>query len=238
MNNVKGLFPDGKYKDGKLPYFFEMEESIKVEDDFTRKFGTAIDNIKVTHNFLSDEQCDDYIKFMQMFEVKADRDHCYPLHMANGFQGSEHHDKYISEMTTLGDNMVKEAMRQWGEPMTKHNDCMLMVHPTGSYLDPHTDILDIHYVNNDPARDEGPSYEDQRKMFVNLWSGHMSILIYLNDDYGRGELYFPQHDYWIKPKKGDLVTFPGSLYYVHGVTAIESGIRYTASQWAKIDMMK
>ncbi len=238
MNNVRGLFPDGKYKDGKLPYFFEMEESIKVDDDFTNKYGTAIDNIKVTHNFLSDAECDEYIDFIKNFEVSEERDHCYPLHMAKDFQSSTLVGKYEEKMRSLGKNMVAEAVRQWDEPMTKHKSCMLMVHPTGSYLDPHTDILDIHYVNNDPARDEGPSYEDQRKTFKNLWSGHMSILIYLNDDYGRGELYFPQHDYWIKPKKGDLVTFPGSLYFVHGVTAIESGIRYTASQWAKIDMMK
>ena len=237
--NVKKLFPDSKYKDGQYPYFFQGEEHLLVEDKFTKKYGTGIDNIKVIPNFFSKSECVEAIDLIKEFELNSTRDHCYPIHMANDFGLNKRTHRYNNYMSKLGPKMVAAAESVWNEKLTKHNECMLMVHPIGSYLDPHTDILDIHYENNDPSRDEGMSYEEQRKTFTNLWSGHLSILIYLNDDYSRGELYFPNKDYWIKPKAGDIVTFPGSLHYSHGVTAIEGDIlRYTASQWALFDFMK
>jgi hypothetical protein len=52
-------------------------------------------------------------------------------------------------------------------------------------------------------------------------------LFYLNDDYEGGELYFPQHDIKFKPKAGAAYFFPGDMNYIHGVTEITSGIRYT-----------
>ena len=45
----------------------------------------------------------------------------------------------------------------------------------------------------------------------------LSSLFYLNDDYEGGELYFPLQAYF----------FPVDKNYIHGVTEIKSGIRYT-----------
>lgn len=59
---------------------------------------------------------------------------------------------------------------------------------------------------------------------------HFSSLIYLNDDYAGGELWFPQYDsYTIKPEIGDLIVFRGDEKTLHGVKAVQSGIRYTIS---------
>lgn len=52
-------------------------------------------------------------------------------------------------------------------------------------------------------------------------------LFYLNDDYEGGELYFPNQGIQFKPKAGAAYFFPGDLEYIHGVTQITSGIRYT-----------
>lgn len=51
-------------------------------------------------------------------------------------------------------------------------------------------------------------------------------LFYLNDDYEGGELYFPNQGIQFKPKRGSAYFFPGDMNYIHGVTAIKSGIRY------------
>ena len=51
-------------------------------------------------------------------------------------------------------------------------------------------------------------------------------LFYLNDDYEGGELYFPNQKIQFKPKAGSAYFFPGDMNYIHGVTPIESGIRY------------
>jgi hypothetical protein len=52
-------------------------------------------------------------------------------------------------------------------------------------------------------------------------------LFYINDDYEGGELYFPNQDIQFKPKAGAAYFFPGDKNYIHGVTEIKSGIRYT-----------
>jgi hypothetical protein len=51
-------------------------------------------------------------------------------------------------------------------------------------------------------------------------------LFYLNEDYEGGELYFPNQGIQFKPKEGSAYFFPGDMNYIHGVTKIESGIRY------------
>jgi hypothetical protein len=52
-------------------------------------------------------------------------------------------------------------------------------------------------------------------------------LFYINDDYEGGELYFPNQGIQFKPKAGAAYFFPGDMNYIHGVTEIKSGIRYT-----------
>jgi hypothetical protein len=52
-------------------------------------------------------------------------------------------------------------------------------------------------------------------------------LFYINDDYKGGELYFPNQGIQFKPKAGAAYFFPGDMNYIHGITPIESGIRYT-----------
>lgn len=53
-----------------------------------------------------------------------------------------------------------------------------------------------------------------------------SSLVYLNDDYEGGELVFPEYGLEIKPKAGDVVTFPTNAMYIHAVNKINSGTRY------------
>ena len=55
----------------------------------------------------------------------------------------------------------------------------------------------------------------------------LSSLFYLNDDYEGGELYFPLQGVQFKPKKGAAYFFPGDKNYIHGVTEIKSGLRFT-----------
>lgn len=52
-----------------------------------------------------------------------------------------------------------------------------------------------------------------------------AVLLYLNDDYEGGELYFPQLDFSIKPPAGSLLTFPAIERWTHGVTPVR-GDRY------------
>jgi predicted 2-oxoglutarate/Fe(II)-dependent dioxygenase YbiX len=59
----------------------------------------------------------------------------------------------------------------------------------------------------------------------------IATLIYINDDYEGGEIYFPDYDVSIKPQSGDLVCFPDNPSFIHGVRVIISGVRYTTPRW-------
>ncbi len=65
------------------------------------------------------------------------------------------------------------------------------------------------------------------------WPGYNYIvdygsIIYLNDEYEGGELFFPKYNIHLKPKPGTLVFFPSTNMYAHGVTEVTEGIRYTS----------
>jgi hypothetical protein len=53
-----------------------------------------------------------------------------------------------------------------------------------------------------------------------------SGLLYLNDDYEGGELYFPLQDFEYKPKAGTFIFFEGNQEVPHEVNLVKSGTRY------------
>jgi predicted 2-oxoglutarate/Fe(II)-dependent dioxygenase YbiX len=83
----------------------------------------------------------------------------------------------------------------------------------GQFQNPHAD-KELHQGDNAGKPNDFPYYD-------------LAGLFYLNDDYEGGELYFPKQGIQFKPKKGAAYFFPGDLNYIHGVTEITSGVRYT-----------
>jgi hypothetical protein len=73
-----------------------------------------------------------------------------------------------------------------------------------------------------------------------------SSVLYLNDDFEGGEIYFPNlGNFTYKPKQGNMIIFPTESYeedfkyddaygfkHLHGIRLIESGNRYTLTLWA------
>ena len=93
-------------------------------------------------------------------------------------------------------------------------------HP-GEYQEPHSDSEGINDGTDDYFVDP---------FLVGNFSSifiEFGCIMYLNNDYEGGEIYFPAYDIEIKPKPGDLIFFPGSNLYMHGVRELLSGNRYT-----------
>ncbi|WP_171026517.1 prolyl hydroxylase family protein [Mesorhizobium comanense] len=62
-----------------------------------------------------------------------------------------------------------------------------------------------------------------------------SSLLYLNDDYEGGETYFPGIGVRVKPETGLMLIFGSGADYVHGVSKVTSGSRYTYAGWFTFD---
>lgn len=56
----------------------------------------------------------------------------------------------------------------------------------------------------------------------------VSIVVYLNEDYEGGEIWFPRLDNLkIKPKTGDIIVFPSTYIYEHASENMVSGTKYS-----------
>jgi len=62
-----------------------------------------------------------------------------------------------------------------------------------------------------------------------------AAILYLNDDYIDGELFFPNNGLEFKPKPGSMLIFPGTAEYNHGVKHVGPGpIRYVLVGFIKV----
>lgn len=69
------------------------------------------------------------------------------------------------------------------------------------------------------------------------WRDFASV-IYLNDEYEGGAIYFPNLGIELKPRPGTLIAFPGTLRYLHGVRRVTAGMRHTIASFITFDESK
>ncbi len=92
--------------------------------------------------------------------------------------------------------------------------------PAGMFMQPHADRA------NPDGRAHGFPHRD------------FASLVYLNDDYEGGELYFPRLDLVLRPTAGMMVTFTGGWHHEHGVLLVKSGLRLTMPAFYTFDAEK
>lgn len=72
-----------------------------------------------------------------------------------------------------------------------------------------------------------PLHHDQESVS----SRTLSSVLYLNDNYEGGELWFPELNISLKPEAGSVVMFPSTFLYMHEVRPMISGYRYAMPHW-------
>lgn len=96
----------------------------------------------------------------------------------------------------------------FGRPV-KANTSHAQKWDVGGFASPHSDNSDSHGEPN--------AFEINKYVAI----------LYLNEDYEGGELYFPDHEIEFRPAANSLIIFPGGVENMHGVKEITSGTRYT-----------
>jgi hypothetical protein len=124
-----------------------------------------------------------------------------------------------------GENEARRVLADWRMRATLtvswhagrrlYSDTIQVVRWDGQEMPPHQD---------DRHPDGSPHRTPWRE-----WAG----VIYLNDDYDGGEIWFPANELAYKPVAGSFVFFEGAL--VHGVRKTVNGIRYTSPSWYTAD---
>lgn len=184
-----------------------------VIDPITDIIGRGPENIHIVENFLNEDEIKKILRYVTLKLKRRSVEENTLFEMLED-------DKAL--VYSCADRMHQAAEKIFGLELTRDKELDLGVREKLVSLDMHTDVIE----------DQKRSME--RKIY---WSGHASTLIYLNDNYEGGEIYFPGHDLEIKPKAGMFITFPGNTNYVHGVHAASEN-RYTLSMFIKFTKFK
>jgi hypothetical protein len=180
-------------------------------DGITKTLGTGPDSIKIIKNFVDKN------------ELKLLKGLCDSLYKDIGFNQTQ--AKEANLLILKYKEKIKNAAENVFNFKLEHDDLANEMNMKSNYLngrkpnfatDVHTDTL-----------------TDIENNIKYAWSGHISNLLYLNDNYSGGELYFPQHKMKIKPEPGMLVSFPGNWFNRHGILPA-SDFRYAINIFLKI----
>ena len=176
-------------------------------------------------NFLTNEECDGLINEFEQRKEEASNEGSYHASSHKLVESSYQIVKLLPRSQNF--NLIREktklAIDIWinylDQPKYFYTKILkeklkfsqiyrIMKYEKGSYIHPHTD----HEIGT-----------------------YGSISFNLNNDYKGGEFKFFNGNYEIKLNKGDVLIFPADYFWVHEVTPITEGVRYSLNSFL-IDM--
>lgn len=179
----------------------------------------------IVPDFLTSAECD---RLLGMF----DRLHGLVKHRRIGIDFWEGRIVYMTDVAAhdasaagIMGGFQKRATAMLGEfyALTRPlwtDTVQLNIWEQGSCLPPHTD-------NSNP---DGTAHSTPWRDF--------SSIVYLNEDYEGGELYFTAKDRVLKPRRGMLVAFSAGYHHEHGVLKVTKGRRITMPAFYTFDQRK
>lgn len=188
-------------------------------------FGESVDNIVELENFMTEEELFILSEFARTLNVWDETETHYDKDGTVIYEAEYWKDRVATETTLMKVNSeIPKIIRKMMERLKPivENHFKVKIEPTsptivrwlpGQYQYPHADKE--LWEGADAGKPNDFPYYD------------LSSLFYLNNDYEGGELYFPKQNISFKPKPGAAYFFPGDMNYIHGVTEIKNGIRYT-----------
>jgi predicted 2-oxoglutarate/Fe(II)-dependent dioxygenase YbiX len=185
--------------------------------------------ISINKNFISPEEIEIILNYAK-YDAPKEWGPNIPLFWRNrslaimDIEDPSPKDKLVLELLINTRNRVKQHITEiQGLTVPIYGDSVQLVRwPEGYEQAPHADA-------------EYNTSEEGEYVFPHRYCGS---LIYLNDDFDGGEIYFPQHDLELKPVPGMMLTFPGTREYLHGVRPVTNGIRYVISSFYTLDESK
>ena len=196
-------------------------------------------------------ECKDYGEAIMFFSNVIDKDMCQ--HIIDTTYKSSYWEKAITTGESDGSVKAEDSPRQ--------NDiCFISSNPNLKDMDEYihrvlsstlsTYLNKLGFDNIDNAgitADEGYSmlrygsggyYKQHIDYSSQVTNGNSLIrvataLIYLNDDYGDGEVLFNRHKVSFKPSQGGILFFPSIFTHPHTAQNISSGTKYCIVTWWK-----
>lgn len=156
------------------------------------------------------------------------KDHSAEITGASGRQ--KFHPQRVTTIVDQGDwadavtDLVRRAYRNEVEPFFNtrlrwFEAPQVLRYTSGGYYRPHCD---------------SDGWNKEKQVWEPALDRHLSLLIYLDDDYDGGELVFPNFDFKLNPRSGLLVAFPSDHRYLHGAMPVLFGHRHAIVSWSAV----
>lgn len=156
--------------------------------------------------------------FIKTSDLKIVQEYISNCHFSEASQEKSYYcsvsENVHSLMSSWNNDIVNIIKNEYGYDVYYEDCATINKYITGWYLEEHDDL---------GLTNSGRQTTD------------FSSIIYFNSDFRGGHLQFTTKNVDIKPKAGLLVISPASDEYLHEVTPVTDGIRYTATTfWQKI----
>lgn len=160
-----------------------------------------LNNITVTPDILSLDECNDIVTRLNPKETGAD------MHYFDNVNRNYN----IKKLECKKDPLVLTVLNRIGIDIEFLHSAQLLYYPTNAHNGVHADNCVIN--------------QDGTITRHKPWT-HTGI-VFINDDYVGGELVFTQHNVTLKCKAGTYVVTPSDENYLHKVNRVMQGIRYS-----------
>lgn len=177
-------------------------------------------SLKIVNNFISAAECKAFLRFakkqprswLKVVESgdasKAKRDPARVTQLVDIAKKQQHANQWI--LDAVQQHVAPLGKPEWYEPPQ-----LLRYGPGGKY--------EIHA--------DAEHLDKAAGQFYRFIDRDFSFLVYLNDDYEGGEIYFNVLKYKYKPKAGDLVVFPSNHVFMHESMPVTFGTKYALVSW-------
>jgi hypothetical protein len=173
-----------------------------------------MDKVYIIENLVDEQDLQSIISYLNNNEVTVDESGYSPFGVYTGNYGTQ--DLHIAF-----DNNYKKAKKIIEESFK----CSV-------YDEGMTSIVELKTGDSMPVHLDHGSASNEN---VGLKTGagnptrDISSVLYYNDNYEGGEIYFPNQDLLIKPKPGMFICFPAKDEFPHQVKEIKSGYRWCST---------
>lgn len=182
-------------------------------------------DLLVVENFLSKQECSVLLKAFDAMRASLNAHHLNNDYWQGRLLFAHDVAARFPDAGLIMQRFQREAARRIGEfyrltAPVYADTVQLVLWQDGIHMPPHADNA------NPDGSPHGMAWRN------------FSSIVYLNDDYDGGELYFTALDRTLKPKAGMLVAFTGGFHHEHGVLKVRGKDRYTMPGFYTFDRSK
>lgn len=185
--------------------------------------------IVVIENYLSPEQCAAIVEVAQRSEHEpltiVDLENTTADQVVRKLDDGRVTDQVdLATEQHLLDNIIRAAVTETialeqGAKFEWFEQPQLLRYTQGSFYGTHAD---------------SENYDFEAEHWRKDLDRDISMLLYLNDEFEGGKIYFANFDFKIRPKAGMLVFFPSDSRYRHAAEEVTAGLRYAIVSWTAL----